>query len=282
MDQTNHGADFTLVLIGWATDGISLPLGFLLYATDAPWAEDARDLLRQIEVRIPAGRTITLLADRVHAGDTFLACLEELDWGYVIRLPEDTLIAPQADWIEVRHLRQRAGRLRVFTNVRIWKGATRRATVCLYRTRTAAGKIVTWYLVTNLAGSHTRFLEYTCRWWQECTHKRLKSALFNWERGRLHVGARVTILLMGFGCACWALWLSGRQHERRQRRKPSTTRSQPQRQTIIKRGWDILHRARKRRHMPVIPPPPAPRVLDYYRRFPGFRLSCDASLVKLW
>src|SRR5215207_5566905 len=26
MDQTNHGTDFNLVLVGWATDGVSLPL----------------------------------------------------------------------------------------------------------------------------------------------------------------------------------------------------------------------------------------------------------------
>jgi hypothetical protein len=283
MDETNHGTDFNLVLVGWATDGVSLPLGFFVYQTDAPWAEEARTLLQRIETLIPEGHTITLLADRVHAGDPFLACLEALDWGYVIRLPEATFIAPVTDeWVEVRHLRQRAGRLRVFTNVRIWKGSTRRATVCLYRQRAADGSVTTWYLVTNLAGKHTRFVEYACRWWQECTHKLLKSALFQWESGRVRAPARVTILLMGFGTACWALWLLGRTHERISRRKPTTTRSQSRRQSVIKRGWEVLQAARKRRQMPCLPPPPAPRVLTYQRRFPGFRLPCDASLVELW
>ena len=110
----------------------------------------------------------------------------------------------------------------------------------------------------------------------------LKSALFNWERGRVREGARVTMLLMGFGCACWALWLLGRSDERISRRKPTTTRSQPRRQNVIQRGWDVLQAARKRRQMPTIPRPPAPRVLTYQRRFPGFRLPCDASLVELW
>ncbi len=283
LDQTNHGTDFNLVLVGWATDGISLPLGFFVYPTDGAWADDARTLLTRIDALIPEGRTITLLADRVHAGDPFLSCLDGLDWGYVIRLPEGTNIEIAGEgWKELRHLRQRRDRLRVFANVRIWKGSTRRATVCLYRTRTADGKTTTWYLVTNLEGEQTRFLEYACRWWQECTHKLLKSALFNWERGRVTAPARVTVLLMGFGCACWALWMLGRRNERVSKRKRSTTRTQVRRQNVIKRGWDILQAARKRRKMPDMPSPPEPRVLTYQRRFPGFRLSCDAAWVELW
>jgi hypothetical protein len=283
LDETNHGSDFNLVLVGWATDAVSLPLGFVVYPTDGAWADDARTLLQRLDSVLPPEHTITLLADRVHAGDPLLTCLDSLGWGYVIRLAEDTFIETErAGWSEVRHLRQRHGRLRVFANVRIWKGSTRRATVCLYRHRAADGSTTTWYVVTNLTGAHIRFVEYACRWWQECTHKLLKSALFDWERGRVTDPARVAILLMGFGCACWALWLLGRTHERQPRRKPTTTRTQLRRQNVIKRGWEVLQAARKRRTMPVLPPPPAPRVLDYQRRFPGFRLACDAAWVELW
>lgn len=283
LDQTSHGSDFNLVLVGWASDGISLPLGFVVYATDASWADDARALLRRLETLLPAGRTITLLADRVHAGDPFLACLDELEWGYVIRLPEDTNIADdEGTWLEVRHLRTRAGKLRVFEDVRIWKGATRRATVCVHRHRANDGSLSTWYIVTNLAGEHTRFVEYACRWWQECTHKLLKSALFNWEQGRVRAPARVAILLMGFGCACWALWILGRAHERVVTPKKPSSRPPKRRQNIIKRGWDVLQNARKRRQMPSLSSLPAPRVLEYRRRFPGLRLPCDAGLVELW
>jgi hypothetical protein len=51
VDQTNHGQDFNLVLVGWATDGVSLPLGFLVYATDAEWADEARLLLNRLDGR---------------------------------------------------------------------------------------------------------------------------------------------------------------------------------------------------------------------------------------
>ena len=281
LDETSHTDAFNLILVGWATDAMSLPLGFVVYATDASWAEDARVLLQRLDQVLPAERPLTILADRIHAGDPFLTCLDDLGWGYIVRLPEDTYIETErAGWTELRHLRQRRGRLRVFSNLRIWKGSTRRATVCLYRHRAADGSSTTWYLVTNLAGEQLRFVEYACRWWQECTHKLLKSALFEWERGRVIEPARVTILLMGFGCACWALWLLGRANERLPRRKPTTTRPQLRRQNVIKRGWEVLQAARKRRSMPSIPPPPKPRVLEYQKRFPGFRLSCDAAWVE--
>jgi len=81
LDATNHGADFNLVLVGWATDGVSLPLGFVVYQTDAPWADEARTLLERLETLIPPDRTLILLADRVHAGDPFLGCLDDLGWG---------------------------------------------------------------------------------------------------------------------------------------------------------------------------------------------------------
>jgi hypothetical protein len=283
IDQTNHGSDFNLVLVGWATDGVSLPLGFVVYPTNAAWADDARDLLRRLETIIPQECTITLLADRVHAGDPFVSCLTELGWDYVIRLAEDTLIEDQkSGWTEVRHLRKRRGRLRVFCNVRVWKSSETRATVCLYRHQNPNGTTTTWYLITNLDGEKLRFVEYACRWWQECTHKLLKSAMFDWERGRVVEPGRVAILLMGFGVACWALWLLGRANEKRARRKPTTTRTQRRRQNVVKRGWEVLQAARKRRCMPVLPPPPAPRVTDYQHRFPGYRLPCDAAWVELW
>lgn len=283
LDETAHTDAFNVILVGWATDAVSLPLGFVIYPTDGTWADDARILLQRLDHVVPSERSITLLADRIHAGEAFLTCLDDLGWSYVIRLPEDTYIETEREgWKEVRHQRQRRGCLRVFRNVRIWKGSTRRATVCLYRHQRADGTSTTWYLVTNLEGGQSRFVEYACRWWQECTHKLLKSALFDWEGGRVKEPPRVTILLMGFGCACWALWLLGRANERLPRRKPTTTRTQLRRQNVIKRGWEVLQAARKRRCMPTIPQPPAPRVLEYQKRFPGFRLSCDAAWVELW
>src|SRR5215210_9401646 len=76
LDETSHTDAFNLILIGWATDAISLPLGFVVYATDASWAEDARVLLQRLDHVLPAERPLTILADRIHAGDPFLTCLD--------------------------------------------------------------------------------------------------------------------------------------------------------------------------------------------------------------
>src|SRR6185503_13101627 len=85
MDETSHHTDYCVVQIGLATDGISLPLGFHIYASDEPWADDARELLEAIDAILPHRCRIVLLADRIHTGEPFLACLDALQWYYVFR-----------------------------------------------------------------------------------------------------------------------------------------------------------------------------------------------------
>src|SRR3954468_8579020 len=63
MDETSHHTDYCVVQIGLATDGVSLPLGFHLYAPDATWADDARELLSAIDEIVPHRCRIVLLAD---------------------------------------------------------------------------------------------------------------------------------------------------------------------------------------------------------------------------
>jgi hypothetical protein len=49
-------------------------------------------LLERLDQVIPEGRSIRLLANRVHAGNPFLSCIDALGWNYVIGLAEDTFI----------------------------------------------------------------------------------------------------------------------------------------------------------------------------------------------
>jgi len=102
----------------------------------------------------------------------------------------------------------------------------------------------------------------------------------DWERGRITDPPRVAILLMGFGCACWNSGCSGAPATGcRAASRPR--RAQLRRRNVIKRGWEVLQAARKRRSIPLIPPP-MPRVLDYQCRFLGSRLPCGAAWVELW
>lgn len=268
LDETSHADDYCVVQVGWATDGISIPLGFLVYAASQPWADDARELLQTLDEIIPQHFDIVLLADRVHTGEPFLSCLDELQWSYVFRAPEDTLVEhPRLGWVKLRAIPTSTNRGRYLNNVRVWKGGKRCANISIYKHAGKGFRAVVWYLISDLPAAKERFAEYACRWWQECTFKDLKSAMFEWERGRVTASARVYVLLMGVGCALWALWLLGRAHERTPKCKPSTKIAQKRRHSIVKHGSSVFRTAVKRKERLQLPPPPAARLLDYPKVF---------------
>jgi len=268
VDETSHGTDYNVVQIGWATDGMSLPLSMLIYAPNAPWAEDTRTLLHTIDDLIPDGMTVTLLADRVHTGEPFLDCLDGLSWNYVFRASESTQIEhPTKGWMPLRRVYKRANMGRYFPQVRLWKQGHRRANVSIWKRVRPGFRPVIWYLVSNLDPDATQFHEYACRWWCECTFKIIKSGQFDWERGRVTATHRVQVLLMGVSCALWALWLLGRENERIPCVKPTTTQPQRRRRRLIDDGYAAFRLAVKRQQRLQMPAPRPPRVLDYERVF---------------
>jgi hypothetical protein len=268
LDETSHHTDYCVVQIGLATDGVSLPLGFHIYAPDEAWAEDARELLEAIDAILPQESRIVLLADRVHTGEPFLACLDELQWYYVFRASESTQIEhPTKGWMSLKRLYKRANTGRYLSQVRIWKHGERCVNISIYKLVRAGFRTTIWYIVSDLPAAQERLAEYACRWWQECTFKDCKSNMFDWERGRVTKKERVLVLLTGFGAACWALWLLGRTHEHIPRCKVTTDKPQPRRRNILKHGA-ITFRTRCKRHLKsLLPKLPAVRVLDYLRFF---------------
>jgi len=265
MDETAHAADYRLFQVSLATDGFSIPLGFFQYGIDESWADDARELLETLDRYIPDELTVILLADRIHTGEPFLHCLDELGWEYVFRAPDDTYVETQTGWKKVRSLYKRKNIGRFLNNVRVWKGSTRRANISLYKYARAGFRAVNWYLISSLPACMERFAEYACRWWQECTFKDIKSALFHWEQGRVIEPERVEVLLIGLSCALWVMWMLGRAYEHIPKRKPSTTTPQKRRKSIIKQGIDVFEKFRKRKMILRLELPPQPRVLDYER-----------------
>jgi hypothetical protein len=263
MDETTHANDYCLFQISLATDGFSIPLGFFQYDIAAPWADDARELRMTLDGYIPEQFTVILLADRIHTGDPFLCCLDDLSWEYVCRAPDDTYIETRTGWKLVRSLYKRKNVGRFLNNVRVWKGSTRRSNISIYKYARDGFRAVNWYLISSLPACMERFAEYAGRWWQECTFKDLKSALFNWERGRVTEPERVEVLLIGLSCALWVMWMLGRAYEHIPNRKPATTTPQNRRKSIIKQGIDIFEKFRKKKIELVLELPPRPRVLDY-------------------
>jgi hypothetical protein len=133
MDETSHHTDYCVVQISLATDGVSLPLSFHSYASDATWADDARELLDASDDILPHHCRIVLLADRVHTGEPFLQCLDDLEWYYVFRASESTQIEhPTKGSLPLKRVYKRANQGRYLSNVRIWKQGERRINVSIY------------------------------------------------------------------------------------------------------------------------------------------------------
>jgi hypothetical protein len=137
----------------------------------------------------------------------------------------------------------------------------------VYKYTRAGFRAVNWDLISSLPACMERFAEYACRSSQECSFKDIKSALFNWERGRVMEPERVEVLLIGVSCALWVMWMLGRAYEHIPKRKPVTTTPQKRRKSIIKQGIDIFEKFRKKKIELVLELPPRPRVLDYERIF---------------
>ena len=265
LDETSHHADYNLVVVGWATDGISIPLGFWVYAPDEPWADDARALLTYVDTLLPADAAIVLLADRIHTGEPLLECLDRIGWYYVFRAGEATYIEhPQLGWMPLRKVYKQANRSRFLANVRLWKGGSRRTNVSIHKRVRKGFRPTIWYLVSDLPAAKARLVEYACRWWQECTFKTLKSGLFEWERGRVSQAKRVYVLLMAVGCAMWALWLIARNDDKSN--MTAGKLGKVSRQNILRRGAALFRVAVKQRISLTLALPPAPRVYTYPRR----------------
>jgi hypothetical protein len=267
IDESSHGSDFNIFSVNLITDATAIALGWLLYATDDTWAEDARELLSELAPYLPERAHIIVLGDRVHTGEPFLERLDELHWDYIFRAPTDTLVETRRGWKMLKQLTLTANTGRFLEQVRVWKGHKRTTNVSCYKLTRPGFRAVTWFVISSLPPSQERFVAYACRWWHECGWKSLKSALFDWERGRIVEEERVTVLLIGISCALWAMWLLGRAHEHIPKCKPTTNKPQPRRKSIIKQGISAFTTASKKHRVLSLPTPPLPRVLDYQRTF---------------
>ena len=88
---SSQQSDFNIFRVNLITDATAIPLGWLLYASDDAWAEDARDLLTELAAYLLQHAHIIVLGDRIHTGEPNLSRLDELHWDYIFRAPSDTL-----------------------------------------------------------------------------------------------------------------------------------------------------------------------------------------------
>lgn len=267
MDESSHTDRFGIFQVSLATDGIALPLGWILYENDDAWADDARELLQTIKDLLPAACHVIVLADRLHTGEPFLDCIQQLGWDYIVRAKETIWIETPQGWKQfyTRTLKRKAGKF--FEQVRVWKTRQWRTNVSIYKHVRDGFRPVVWFVISSLPPTKERFKEYACRWWQECGFRDLKSDIFHWERGRVRIFERVDVLLMAIGVATWAFWTLGRTYEFIPHKHRETQEPFLRRKALVKQGIAAFKRAMKHRHICVIGPPPRLRVLDYPTTF---------------
>jgi hypothetical protein len=97
--------------------------------------------------------------------------------------------------------------------------------------------------------------------------ERAEKCFVRWERTRIVDFERVEVLLIGISCI-WAMWLLGREHEQVPMLKPTTSKPQLRRKSIIQCGMSAFTNASKQKRSLTLSTPPQPRVLDYIRTFP--------------
>lgn len=265
IDESHHTDRVRILQIVIATDAMALPIRFFLYDPHAAWADDARQCLYALAQVIPPHLRVIVLADRVHAGMPFLACIEALGWGYVFRLSCQTHVKTTKGWQMVGQLHPRRYPTRRIEQVALWKQRSWTTNLVIHRHERPGHQPVVWYLATNLPPTAVCCLLYALRWWQERGFLRLKSDGFGWERSRITDIKRVTALLVGVACATWLLWMLGRQRDRRPSLRPTTTTAQPRRANVFRLGvWHCRDVSTGRPHT-ITWKLPAFRTLDYER-----------------
>ena len=211
-----------------------------------------------------------MLGDRIHTGEPFLERLDELHWDDIFRAPSDTQLETRRGSQMLKQLTLKPNNGRFLPHVHVWKGHKRRTNVSGYKLARNGFRAVRWFVVSSLPPAQERFVAYACRSSHECGWKSLKSALFDWERGRIIEEERVRVVLIGISCALWAMWLLGRAHEHIPKCKPTTTKPQPRRKSSIKQGIGAFINTSKKHRALSLSTPRVPRVLDYQRTFGQF------------
>lgn len=265
LDESHHTDRVRLLQIVIATDAMALPIRFFVYDPNAAWADAARRCLEAVAPLMPPTRPVIVLADRVHAGVPFLACIEALGWHYVFRLSRQTHVQTAKGWQTLASMHPRRHPTRRLTQVALWKQRSWTTNVVIHRHERAGHQPVVWYLATNLPPTKDCCVLYALRWWQERGFLLMKSAGFGWERSRVTALGRVTALLVGVACATWLLWMLGRQRDHRTGLRPPTTSPQPRRVTIFRLGvWHCRDISTGRHHTVTWIVPPF-RTLTYER-----------------
>jgi hypothetical protein len=212
LDPTTQEDKLVMVSVAVGYRGRALPLAWAVWPANTPlegagfW-ERIDQLLDEVQPLLPAGATITLLADRAFGCPAFIDLVTRRHWHFVLRVQGQTLC------------RDRLGRERSieslvpFPNQRaklrgqaFKKNGWRDVSVVAYWGRRHKKPLC---LVSDLkAGWHWIRL-YRQRYPIEGTFRDYKSSGWRWEQGQVKDAAHVERLLVGMALATWVVLMVG-------------------------------------------------------------------------
>jgi hypothetical protein len=207
-DPTPHTARHTLLVLGLVQHKRVLPLAWRIVPQQTPWddtlAQYLAALVAEIAADLPAGCTVTVLADRGVTGPATLQAVRTVGWHVVFRLnagPHQThrvrVDGQEHDlwrWLTT-HTFAWAGPVELF------KGAGwQPVELTVHRDR---GQASPWVLVSDEPAGPARVRAYRRRTRIEATFEDAKSRGFDLERTKVQLPDRLDRLLFALVLALW-------------------------------------------------------------------------------
>jgi hypothetical protein len=188
VDETKLNDRLGVMVVGVAYEGRCIPLAWRCYranrASDYPPEGQVAmidQLLAVVQTGMPAGRMVTVMADRgIGTSPALCRCVEARGWQYLFRVTcQSKVCTAEADFT-IAHMVQPGEVWRMEGHIFKQRGQLPAQARALW----TVGYDEPWALVTN-ADDLTGY-EYAVRNWQEQSFRDLKSYGWQWESSAVH------------------------------------------------------------------------------------------------
>jgi hypothetical protein len=255
-DLTPLRGQYHLLCLGLVQGRRALPLAWSLQplhrAWEQPLAVVLAALIAEVQGDLPAGCTVTVLADRGLVGPGIVDACTNAGWHLVLRLKAgDSSRVRHADGSEeplaalvARAPRRWTGAVELFK-----KAGWRSGFLTIHR---GAGQSEPWVLFSTQPAGVARVRDYRTRMRIEATFQDLKGRGFHLERSRLGSRARLERLCLIVSLALW--WLHGLGDlVVTQGKRAAWDRPDCRTMSRLQLGWRYLQWCEARHRVPPLP-----------------------------
>lgn len=258
-DGTPQGKQWTVLTIGVVHGDRVLPLAGIVKPQQSPWGETTAAAIRpaceRIAAALPAGTTVTFLADAGLTGPGLIDLCQELGWHWTLRInatgAPDTRVRTrdgrECTIAELRPRRSRRSSRMVVVDAAVYRAAGWRwGWVTIYWGRR---HVEPWVLFSDQPGGRARVQDYRQRVLIEATFQDLKSRGWQVERSHLQGADRIERLVLALYLAYWWLALVGRRTIRAGQRR-RVDRAARRSRSVVSIGRIACAAALKRHRLP--------------------------------